>query len=181
MGYNTEVSECLTQLCTYNGFLPQGASSSPYLSNLVCLELDKKIHSFILDKGITYTRYADDLTFSSNDDLTDYILEIKNVITEKDFKINEKKMRLQKDSIRQIVTGLVVNSKVNVPRQYYRSLKQEIYYCKKYGVYSHMKKKKILYSNYKYHLYGKALYIRMINPEKGEKLISDLNSLDWQY
>lgn len=181
IGYSDKVSAYLTKLSSYNGILPQGAPSSPYISNLVCLELDNKIGKFISNKDINYTRYADDLSFSSNTDLSLFIEQIESIILEENFKINKNKFRLQKWYERQMVTGLVVNTKVNVPRKYYRQIKQEIFYCKRYGVASHMEKRGYIYSNYKYHLYGKALYIKMINPEKGKKLIEELDEILWQY
>lgn len=80
-----------------------------------------------------------------------------------------------------MVTGLVVNEKVNVPRSYIRKLKQEIHYCKKYGVYSHMKRAEINKSNYKLFLFGKAYYIKMINKKLGEKSLRELHDIDWPY
>ncbi|WP_155395454.1 reverse transcriptase domain-containing protein [Photobacterium angustum] len=66
IGYNKEMSKLLTNLCTYHGYLPQGAPSSPKLANLTCSRLDARIHGYAGPKGITYTRYADDITLSGN-------------------------------------------------------------------------------------------------------------------
>ncbi|QNK88341.1 RNA-directed DNA polymerase [Sporosarcina sp. resist] len=181
LGYNKIVSSALSKICNYNGSLPQGSPSSPYLSNLVCRNLDNKIIELIKFEDVTYTRYADDLTFSSNQKLDSLIPLLEELIVSEKFKINESKTRMQLKNQRQLVTGLVVNSQVSVPRKYIRELRSEIYYCKKYGVSGHMDRKGILYSNYKLHLYGKALYIKMVDKSKGESFLKELDKINWQY
>lgn len=181
IGYNREISKILSKLCSYDGFLPQGSPSSPYLSNLVCRELDKEILNFLDGKEITYTRYADDITFSSNKKLEDFLPILESIIENMGFKINRKKTRIQHKNMRQTVTGLVVNKKVSVPRSYIRELNLEIYYCKKFGVSGHLIKKDIFYSNYKHYLYGKAYFIKMVDREKGNKILKELDKVNWQY
>ena len=65
IGYNTKVAGILANLCTYDNYLPQGAVTSPYIANLVCYHMDARINGYCSRKDIVYTRYADDLTFSS--------------------------------------------------------------------------------------------------------------------
>lgn len=181
LGYNKDVSNCLAKLCSYRSMLPQGAPSSPYLSNLASNTLDQKILKVIVERNISYTRYADDLTFSSNEKLESLIPVIKTLLQSEGFKLNDSKTRIRNKNQRQLVTGLVVNEKVNIQRKYIRNLRTEIFYCKKYGVSGHMKRKGINKSNYKLHLYGKALYIKMIDRERGEKIIEELDGIQWQY
>lgn len=120
-----EVATIIAQLACYKGRLPQGAPSSPIITNLICNILDmnlvKKSRKFKLD----YTRYADDLTFSTNDkcfleNKSKIYNEIKNEIERFGLSINDKKTRLIYKDSRQEVTGLIVNEKVNINRDYYK-------------------------------------------------------------
>lgn len=132
---STEVATVIAQLACYNGKLPQGSPSSPIITNLVCEILDRRISKIAKIYKLHYTRYADDLTFSTNDkkflNLQDEFYEkISKEIIKAGFKINDKKTRLQLKDSRQIVTGLVVNKKVNVNRTYSketRAMVQQLY------------------------------------------------------
>lgn len=122
--FNQHLAKALTYLTTIKGSLPQGAPTSPVLSNLVCLALDEKLTSLSKRFGLQYTRYADDLTFSSNSPIqAETIEEIRSIIHEEEFRVNEKKYRLQAANRKQVVTGLVVNNKVNVDRKLLRQLR----------------------------------------------------------
>lgn len=120
-----EVSVVIAQLTCYNGILPQGAPSSPIIANMICQALDMHLWSVAKGYKLDYTRYADDLTFSTNNK---YFLErenhflhaVKREIMRAGFTINEKKTRLLFRDSRQEVTGLVVNKKLSVNRQYIR-------------------------------------------------------------
>jgi RNA-directed DNA polymerase len=123
MKMSTEVATLLTALCCHNNHLPMGAATSPVLSNLICLALDEKLMDLAKSKQLVYTRYADDLTFSGehiDDALKQQIIEL---INEEGFEINEKKMRLQTNKGRQVVTGIKVNEKINVDRRYVRRIR----------------------------------------------------------
>lgn len=117
--------------------LPQGSPTSPTLTNILCKKLDRRLNGLAKRFGVTYTRYADDITFSSlhsifNDEAFNKEL---NRIIEEDQKlvINPKKTRLQKAGYRQEVTGLIVNDKVNVRRRYVKQIRMWLYYWEKYG------------------------------------------------
>ncbi|WP_214889106.1 retron Ec67 family RNA-directed DNA polymerase/endonuclease [Exiguobacterium sp. s142] len=121
-----EVATILAQLTCYKGSLPQGGSTSPIISNLICEVLDYRILSLAKKYKLKYTRYADDLTFSTNNNefvnlYSQFSDEISKVILKSGFRINQKKTRLQFWNSRQTVTGLVVNKKINVPREYYKN------------------------------------------------------------
>ncbi|MDL2309651.1 reverse transcriptase family protein [Parabacteroides sp. OttesenSCG-928-B22] len=117
-GYGEEVATALTLLTTYAGKLPTGAPTSPVLSNFICLHLDAHLRRFCYENQLTFTRYADDLTFSSDTPITQEAIDsIKRIIGENGFEINEKKLHLQSANRRQVVTGLTVNEKVNVDRK----------------------------------------------------------------
>ncbi len=121
-----EVAIVIAQLTCYKGCLPQGAPSSPIITNLICQILDNRLLKWAKKYKLDYTRYADDLTFSTNDKnfvevKNEFLGHIQREIEKAGFKINEKKTRfLYKDS-QQKVTGLVVNQKINVSQTYYRT------------------------------------------------------------
>lgn len=180
-GYTTEVSKVLSKLCTYKGVLPQGAPSSPYLSNIICRRLDKRL--FFLSKKIeaTYSRYADDITFSGDRSIVHYIQEIKKIINDEGFKINENKTRIKYSNERQIVTGLIVNKKLGIPHEIKDMISKHIYFCKKYGVNGHTKYIGLNYSHFKEYLYGLAYFIKMVELEKGLKFLRELDEIVWDY
>lgn len=111
------VALILTRLTTYKGFLPTGAPTSPLLSNYIFNEIDNKLKLFSNQLEITYTRYADDITLSSDNIISiDIVEEIQKIV--EPFKINTKKTRLIKSHRQQKVTGIVVNQKVNIDRKW---------------------------------------------------------------
>ena len=116
--FDTQIASALTYLVTINNCLPQGAPSSPILSNFACLSLDEKLTIFSNQNDWRYTRYADDLTFSSNVAFTSAQIDfIKQVLVQEGFEPNEKKFRVRTSNKKQLVTGLVVNEKVNIDRK----------------------------------------------------------------
>lgn len=121
-----EVATVIAQLTCYNGKLPQGAPTSPIITNYICNILDYKILSLAKKYHLDYTRYADDLTFSTNDkkfvdNFDVFFKSLDSIITKNGFKINEKKTRLVFKDSRQTVTGLIVNKRINVSNTYYKA------------------------------------------------------------
>ena len=121
-----EVATVIAQLTCYKGHLPQGAPSSPIITNLICNSLDMRLVQISKKYKLNYTRYADDLTFSTNNkhflaQYSDFCEEIAKIIERSGFKINENKTRLQYRDSKQEVTGLTVNKKINVDRNYYKT------------------------------------------------------------
>lgn len=116
--YSEQLSIALTLLTTFQGRLPTGAPSSPIISNLVCLAFDKEMAAYCTNHQLVYTRYADDLSFSSDNPISrDIILDIIGLIKKHHFRINKKKFRLLSAQSQQMVTGIVVNKKTNVDRK----------------------------------------------------------------
>lgn len=118
-----EVAIVIAQLTCYKGCLPQGAPSSPIITNLICQILDMRLLKIAKKYKLDYTRYADDLTFSTNNKCflekqSDFYMEVSKEINNAGFKINDKKTRLQFKDSKQEVTGLVVNKKIGVDRTY---------------------------------------------------------------
>ena len=184
-GFSQDIAKVIAGLCCVvdgpgkenKGYLPQGSPCSPILTNIVCQKLDKKLANLARKHNLTYSRYADDITFSSMHNVyhedSEFMTEFVKIIEEERFVINEKKTRLQKKGERQEVTGLVVNSKVNTTREYVRDIQSILYIWERYGfdiAYSKFLNK-YLHSK-AYHrtttpdlcnvLEGKLLYLKMI-------------------
>lgn len=135
----------LASLCTHpleidgklKNVLPQGSPTSPTLTNILCKKLDHRLNGLAKRFGITYTRYADDITFSSTHNVfADEVFnkELRRIIEEdQKLMINPGKTRLQKAGYRQEATGLIVNDKVNVRRRYVKQIRMWLYYWEKYG------------------------------------------------
>lgn len=117
--------------------LPQGAPTSPVITNIVCQKLDYLLSGVARRFGLKYSRYADDITFSSMHNVyqpeSEFLKELHRIIAEQNFHIKESKTRLQKDGYRKEVTGLLVNEKANVQQRYIKQLRMWLYYWERYG------------------------------------------------
>lgn len=135
----------LASLCTHpfeieretKTVLPQGSPTSPTLTNILCEKLDRRLLGLGNRFGATYTRYADDITFSSPHNIyadKAFNDELKRIIeNDQQLQINPQKVRLQKLGFRQEVTGLIVNDKVNVRKRYVKQIRMWLYYWETYG------------------------------------------------
>lgn len=185
-GYTKEISYCLARICTLNDELPQGAPTSPYLANIVCRKMDIRIKCLCDKIDADFTRYADDITISGKKNIIEYLDIIKSIVIDEGFSINNDKTRAMYRNRQQRITGLIVNNnKVSVPKDKIRYLRQQIYYIKKFGVTRHLQKiqsksNDYCYANIKEHLYGLAYFIKMVDKEKGDKFISDMDKIDWK-
>lgn len=116
--------------------LPQGAPTSPTLTNMLCLRLDRRLHGLAKRFNLAYSRYADDISFSGGKQgyLTDgFQNELHRLLNQEGLKINPRKTRSQARYFRQEVTGLTVNEKVNVSRQFQKKVSSYLYLWKRYG------------------------------------------------
>lgn len=121
-----EAATIIAQLACYKGCLPQGSPCSPIITNLICQVLDMRILKIAKKYKLDYTRYADDLTFSTNnkgflDTYERFMQELATEIEHAGFKVNEKKTRLAFKNSRQEVTGIIVNQKINIDSRYYKA------------------------------------------------------------
>lgn len=118
--------------------LPQGAPTSPLLTNAICDTLDRRLHGLAKRFGLHYSRYADDITFSSMHNVyqpdSNFRKELERIITEQRFTINAKKTRLQHCSVRQEVTGITVGQKLNVARKYVKDVRAILHIWERYGI-----------------------------------------------
>lgn len=145
---NRRIAVALAHILCFDNKLPQGAPSSPLVANLIAYSLDNKLLALAKEYHCHYTRYADDITFSSNskfipnelvifDDLINkwYVGDVlQKTIEDCGFYINNSKTRLLRKNQRQEVTGIIVNNKVNLPREYYRELRSIFYKIKNRGL-----------------------------------------------
>lgn len=136
-----EVAVTIARIVCYEGALPQGAPTSPIISNLICKILDLRLITLAKKYKSDYSRYADDLSFSSNsrdfyERRDELITELTSEITRAGFKINIEKTRFQNSESRQEVTGLIVNHKLSVPREYYKNTRAMAYSLYKNGKFS---------------------------------------------
>lgn len=144
---SNEAATTIAQIACYNGYLPQGAPSSPILTNMICKPLDNQLMRLAKNNNLTYSRYADDITFSSythdfpmsiiNGDVAHLQIgnDLKNILSRNSFIVNEKKIFLNSSDTRQEVTGLVVNKFPNIKRNYTKNLRAILHNCKSKGIY----------------------------------------------
>lgn len=193
------VGVTLTKLCCLNRVLPQGAVTSPALSNLVMKNFDDNIGSWCEKHGISYTRYCDDMTFSSDKPLYAVYSKAKYMLQNMGFELNERKTHFITNSCRQTVTGLTVNEKVMVSREYKRSLRQELHYVFKYGAidaFRHIFCDKYLGKlrphtlYYLYSLLGRTRFVLSVEPDneyfktalqKLNELMPEYKSDEWYF
>jgi RNA-directed DNA polymerase len=168
LGYSKMVSKLLSKLCTRDRTLPQGAPTSPYLSNLIFKDADVVISDFCKQRKIRYTRYADDLSFSGDFDENELLHKVTETVEKLNLRINKNKTKLMTPSTRQTVTGIVVNKKPQVVFHKRNELRQAMYYIKKFGFEEHREYKEINQKNYLEHLLGKINFVLQINPKDTE-------------
>ncbi|WP_132722409.1 reverse transcriptase family protein [Tenacibaculum sp. M341] len=162
--------------------LPQGAPTSPIISNLLCLKLDQVLYKYCEKSNLDYTRYADDITISGNKKSMPKLKKIKSIIRQNGFTVNINKIRFTSKHKKQTVTGLTVNDGVYVDKRIIKEINQELYYCIKYGYKSHLEfkfKDSKIKSNYKDWLYGKICFVYSVEKEKGQQLLKKFNMIDW--
>lgn len=163
--------------------LPQGAPSSPAISNLICSRLDKRMIGYSEKHNLKYTRYADDITFSGSFSKMPKINFIKKVVKEENLKINWDKVRYYKKGQLQMVTGLLIDNKIRVPKKFKKEINRHLYFCKKYSAESHFNYLSEKHDNKKGFqkdwLLGKIRYVYSIEPEEGMKMFKKFNEITW--
>ena len=124
--------------CKINGkqVLPQGSPASPVLTNIICTRFDDKLNRLSREFSLNYSRYADDITFSSDKQVFHgkFLRKLNGIIESEGFMINDSKVRLQNQGERQVVTGITVNKGTNVSHEYIQELRMYLYYIEQYGL-----------------------------------------------
>jgi len=185
LGYSEEISILLALLTTEpkideltmdgetyyvaNGerLLPQGAPTSPVIANIICRKLDRRINDCAQKLGFKFTRYADDLTFSSDSKDSDLVQKllwrVKQIIQDEGFNIHPKKTRIMRAHQTQEVTGIIVNEKVNLSRKKVKRLRAVLFQIEKDGFSNkHWEESDDILRS----LIGFVNYYAMVNPEK---------------
>lgn len=164
------VGMILTYLCTYDNHLTQGSPTSAYISNLVMKEFDEELGNWCNLRNISYTRYSDDMTFSGAFNPSELITKVRKMLYKLGLELNNDKIHIVYKSSSQNVTGIVVNEKMQVNVKYRNKIRQEIYYIKKFGLSSHLKKCDINIDSKRCLniLYGRVLYVLQINENDKE-------------
>jgi len=167
------------------GSLPQGAPTSPALSNLVFKGLDVEIDALARSYNATYTRYADDLCFSLIKADRDFILKLKRevdgVIRRHGFNCNSRKTRIVPPGARKLITGIVVNGdRPSIPRELRDRIRMHLHYCSAFGIPAHCKRKGFVsVLGFRNHLRGLIQYVRSVDPRLGAKFEAEFDSLPW--
>lgn len=159
------------------GALPQGAPTSPAITNIVCRRLDARLDALAKKAGATYTRYADDLTFSFRDEPSKgvgrFLWWVDQVIQQEGFVQNAPKRRVLRGSNQQRVTGVVVNSSLSVPRDARRRFRAILENVRRTSLEEQARGKR----DFKSYLTGFASYVKMVQPDVGNKLLAEVRSV----
>jgi RNA-directed DNA polymerase len=172
IGYNKLIATVFTNICTYEETLPQGSSCSPMLANLTAWTLDLRIQGYVGKRGISYTRYADDLSFSGLNPtkVIKIIPMIKEIINDENFIVNHKKTRIASSARAKIVTGLIINEdSVGIGKQKYKDLRAKIHHL---TLPHEQANEKLLY-----HVGGWLSYLNSVDKERlknAKKYITEL-------
>ena len=148
----------LAELCSFNGILPTGSPTSPVLGNIILANADKAISKACLKYNISYTRYADDLTFSGKKNTLSILPFVKKVLGNLGFRIKEGKTNVYRRGRRQLVTGLVVNEVPHVPRAIRKKLRAAVHNFTNNG-HAHWKGKTLSVSQLK----GKVAFLTQVH------------------
>ena len=168
IGYPENVSKVLGALCCLHRHLPQGAPTSPALSNIVGYEMDRKLAALAAEYGLTYTRYADDLTFSGDVFPKEQIIpQVKRIIRDEKFEPNHKKTHFMNQSSRKIITGVSVASgvKLTIPKSKKREIRKNVYFILTKGLAEHQRRIGSHDPAYLKRLIGMLCYWRAIEPD----------------
>ena len=167
--FSEPVRILLTMLCYYRDALPQGAPSSPAITNIIMYDFDESVGAFCEERGVAYTRYCDDMTFSGDFDEKEIISFVKSKLKTLNLFLKNRKTKVVPCSDRQTVTGIVVNEKVNLAKEYKKTIRREMYFIRKFGIDAHISrigltdKRKYLAS-----LRGRVSYVLQTVPGSAE-------------
>jgi len=161
----------LSEILTYKGRVPQGAPTSPIISNIVCHGLDKSLNQLQIKQKCIISRYADDISISSNKIMAigEVIRTVAGTAKGFGFRLNSKKTKIKKQSRRMVVTGIVVNKKININKTTYRNLRAKLHNFIKSG--------HSLNINEYQKLRGQIEWIRRLHPQRGKFFLEQLSKV----
>ena len=157
--------------------LPQGSPASPAITNIICKRLDRRLTQMAQKWDFVYTRYADDLTFSTKAEkprICNILKNTESIVQHEGFAINHKKTRVLRKSRQQEVTGIVVNDKLNVDRKTLKRFRATLHHLETKGLEgaSWGNKENLMAS-----VEGFANFVMMVNPDKGEKFLAQIQRI----
>lgn len=191
IGYPERVADLLGGLCTNitprrilaemnYPHLPQGAPASPATANLCAFRADCRLAGLAKSAGATYTRYGDDLAFSGGAEFARgarrFAVHAAAILLEEGFAVNHRKTRIMRAGVRQKIAGLVVNDRVNVPRQDFDELKAILTNCARLGPASQNRDG---HRDFRARLLGRISFVAMVNPARGAKLCAIFDRIEW--
>jgi hypothetical protein len=199
LGYPAAVARLLTGICTNavpediwrvapqsmqtllrSPHVPQGAPTSPALANLCANSLDRRLAGLARAVGANYTRYADDLTFSGDQELERsarrFQVQVCIIALEEGFEVHTRKSRFMRQGVRQQVGGIVLNQHANIPREEYDRLKAILHNCARFGPAVQNRER---HSDFRAYLSGRIAYAAFINPVRGQRLRALFERIAW--
>ncbi len=182
-GYNISGSAARTvsELCTYKYFVPQGAITSPKISNIIAANtFGPDISSYCTDNNLVMSIYADDITISSdevldNEKISEIKLTIRSIIANYNFEVNHRKTKVMFRNRRQWVCGAVVNDKVNLIRSERNRLRAVVHNITRNGIEVEASKNDVSVEMFVSRVKGRLNWFRQLNFEKGNLLLTKLN------
>ena len=204
-GYPETVAQALTGLCTHGAgddafdafapspderrrletlygrpHLPQGAPTSPALSNLAAYRLDCRLAALAVSAGAVYTRYADDLAFSGDREFERAVrrfhVQVAAIALAEGFVVHTRKTRIMRSGARQQLAGVVVNRHPNLSRTKFDRLKAILHNCVANGLHAENRDQ---HADFSAHLAGMVSYAEMINPARGQRLRAIFERICW--
>ena len=169
--YSEPIRILLTMLCYYKESLPQGAPTSPAITNIIMYDFDETVGAFCNKKKISYTRYCDDMTFSGEFNEKEIINFVRNELSKLGLHLKNRKTAVVLSTKSQTVTGIVVNEKLNISKEYKKNIRQKMYYIKKFGLDEHLNKSGITDKHqYLLSLRGRIAFVLQTVPNDREFL-----------
>ena len=165
LGCIAEVADDLSSVCSSRGFLPQGASTSPSLSNLCAFGLDSDLDYIARSNNLTYTRYADDLTFSGPYISLNIIPIVRSAVSRSGFRLNEMKTLLARNGGKSIVTGISVSrGELKLPKKSKRAIRMAAHFLLKSGIANESRRGNVFDPLYVDRILGKLGFWHQIEP-----------------
>lgn len=193
LGYSEKISTILSLICTEavtdeveidgktyfvqkgNRVLPQGAPTSPAITNILCFSLDNRLQGLAYKLNCNYTRYADDITFSGGKEIIaqQLVWRIKRILQDEGFTVHPDKIRIMRKGTQQEVTGVIVNQQLSINRKDLRKFRALLHNLKK----GDASTAQIHPANLSNHIIGYANFVKMVNPVKGKQLKQSIVAL----
>ncbi|KAB2707192.1 MULTISPECIES: reverse transcriptase family protein [Pseudomonadota] len=175
LGYSDPVASALTRVCTKNDGLPQGAPTSPALSNLAARAFDIRIADHCAEEGLIYTRYADDIAISGQRIDSSLRGKIIQILADANFKIHPVKSRLYGPNDRKIIAGISISSgKLMPPKAFVRSVRQDVFHVTTKGLIAHMAATENFDPLYLERLLGKIAFWKHVTKNSDQSLRAEL-------